>query len=250
MKKLLALIIAVSMTGLIFMFNFGCSPGAESKGKAKIEEAVIHFDGKSLDGWNVQQGEEKWWRVNDGMIEGGSLEEKVPHNTFITLPKSYQNFEFMIKMRIIAGEGEGFRNSGIQIRSQRLPDHHEMMGYQVDAGIGWWGKIYDESRRREVIAEPIDELALKKVVHDWDEWNAYRILCEGGRIRNWINGVAALDYTEQDPTIPLEGLIGMQAHSGGKFVVQFKDISIKELPPTVGAPTWKGVELKAWPKKN
>jgi hypothetical protein len=62
--------------------------------------------------------------------------------------------------------------------------------------------------------------------------------------------VAALDFTEEDPTIPLEGLIGVQVHSGGKFVVQFKDLSIRELPPTEGAKTWEGVELKAWPKKK
>ena len=207
------------------------------------------FDGRSFAGWHVREGEEKWWRIHDGVIEGGSLEEKVPHNTFITVPRVFQNFELKLKVRLIAGEGEGFKNSGIQVRSQRLPDHHEMIGYQVDAGIGWWGKIYDESRRRSVIAEPLDEAALKAVVHDWDDWNDYRILCEGPRIRTWINGVFAHDYTEEDPNIPLEGLMGVQAHSGGKFVVQFKDLSITELPYTPDAKSWRGVELKAWPRK-
>lgn len=224
--------------------------GRHNGGPLNYEPAVSLFDGQSLSGWQVREGEEKWWRVTDGVIEGGSFEEKVPHNTFITLPKSYQNFELKLKVRVIAGEGEGFKNSGIQVRSQRLPDHHEMIGYQVDAGIGWWGKIYDESRRRMVIAEPLDEAALKAVVHDWDEWNEYRILAEGPRIRTWINGVFAHDYTEEDSNMPLEGLIGVQAHSGGKFVVQFKDLSIRELPPTEGAKTWEGVELKAWPKKQ
>ncbi len=210
---------------------------------------VSLFDGQSLAGWHIREGEEKWWRVKDGVIEGGSFEEKVPHNTFITVPRNYQNFELKLKVRIIAGEGEGVKNSGIPVRSQRLPDHHEMIGYQVDAGIGWWGKIYDESRRRSVIAEPLDAEALKAAVHDWDEWNDYRILCEGPRIRTWINGVFAHDYTEEDPNMPLEGLIGVQAHSGGKFVVQFKDLSITELPHTPSAKSWRGVELKAWPRK-
>jgi type 1 glutamine amidotransferase len=210
---------------------------------------VTLFDGKTLDGWFVREGEEKWWRVKDGMIEGGSLEEKVPHNTFITLPKSYQNFELKMTMRLISGEGEGFKNSGIQVRSQRLPNHHEMLGYQVDGGPGWWGKLYDESRRRSVIAEPVDAEGIQSKVFDFDGWNSYRIVCNGPRMLSWINGVAAIDYTEEDPTIPLDGLIGMQAHGGGKFVVQFKDISIRELPPTEGAKTWEGVEVKEWPKK-
>lgn len=224
--------------------------GKHSQGPLVIEETVSLFDGESLTGWNIREGEEKWWRVKDGVIEGGSLEEKVPHNTFITLPKTYQNFEMKLSLRIIPSEEEGFKNSGIQIRSRRLPDHHEMIGYQVDGGIGWWGKLYDESRRRTVIAEPVDEAGIKQSVHDWNEWNAYRILCEGPRIRSWINGVAAIDYTEKDPEIPLEGLIGVQAHGGGKFVVQFKDVTIRELPETVGAKTWEGVELKAWPRKQ
>jgi hypothetical protein len=38
-------------------------------------------------------------------------------------------------------------NSGIQIRSIRVPKSKEMKGYQVDAGERWWGKLYDESRR-------------------------------------------------------------------------------------------------------
>jgi putative membrane-bound dehydrogenase-like protein len=196
---------------------------------------VSIFDGKTLDGWEIRKGEEKWWRVQDGMITGGSLEEVVPKNTFLTHHQRHANFELRLKLRLV--KGSGFMNSGVQIRSIRVPDNHEMSGYQVDAGIGWWGKIYDESRRNKVIAEPVDPAAVAAVVRDWD-WNDYRIRCEGPRIRSWINGVPALDYTEPDPKIPLEGLIGVQAHSGGKFLVQFKDITLEELPPTPGAPAW------------
>ena len=72
--------------------------------------------------------------------------------------------------------------------------------------------------------------AAAKAAHDWDEWNEYRIRCEGPRIRTWINGVAMVDYVEKDKEIPLEGLIGVQAHGGGKFLVQFKHVMIEILP--------------------
>jgi len=127
----------------------------------------------------------------------------------------------------------------VQIRSLRVPDHTEMSGYQVDAGDKWWGKLYDESRRNKVIAEPIDaaaDAAVKK-----EDWNDYRILAEGPRIRSWINGVPALDYTEADPAIALDGKIALQIHSGGVALVQFKDLVIEELAPTPGAPTWDKV---------
>ena len=211
-----------------------------------IAEPVSLFDGKTLDGWEIRKGEEAWWRVQDGMITGGSLEKKVPKNTFLTHNKRFSNFDLRFKVRLT--RGEGFINSGVQVRSIRVPGNHEMSGYQVDAGIGWWGKLYDESRRKKVIGEPIDAAAIAATAKDWD-WNDYRILCEGPRIRSWINGVPALDYTEKDAAIPLEGLIGLQAHSGGKFLVQFKDITLEELPPTPGAPAWP-VEGDRSPEKE
>ncbi|WP_075090819.1 PVC-type heme-binding CxxCH protein [Haloferula sp. BvORR071] len=197
---------------------------------------VSLFDGKSLDGWEIRPGEEKWWKVQDGMITGGSLEEKVPFNTFLATKKRYENFELKLKVRLT--QGEGFMNSGVQLRSRREADNSEMVGYQVDAGTGWWGKLYDESRRNKVVGEPLDAEAIKGAAKDWD-WNEYRIRCEGPRIRSWINGVAALDYKEEDGMIPLEGLIGLQTHGGGKVLAQFKDITIQELPPTPNSPKWE-----------
>jgi putative membrane-bound dehydrogenase-like protein len=188
-------------------------------------QPVSLFDGKTLNGWDIPEAERKWWKVEDGKIIGGSMEEKVPLNTFLSHSKTFTDFDLRFKVKLI--KKEGFANSGIQVRSLRKADAH-MSGYQVDAGIGYWGTIWDEHRRNKKIATPVDEAALKAVVKDWD-WNDYRILCEGSRIRTWINGVLAIDYNETDPSIPLTGLIGFQAHSGGKFLVEFKDITIEEL---------------------
>jgi putative membrane-bound dehydrogenase-like protein len=210
------------------------------------EPPAAIFDGNTLDGWEVRPGEEKWWSVRDGMITGGSMDEQIPHNTFLASRKRYANFDLRLKVRLV--KGSGFMNSGIQVRSIRVKDDHEMSGYQVDAGIDWWGKLYDESRRNRVIGEPVDPAALAAVVKDWD-WNDYRILCEGRRIRTWINGVAALDFTEEDAAIPLEGRIGLQAHGGGKMLAQFKDIAIRELPPTAGAPEWEEASVRT-PEKE
>ena len=102
-------------------------------------EPVSLFDGKTLDNWSTRQGEEKWWRVQDGMITGGSLTETLPFNCFLASQKTYQNFELKLKIKLT--KGEGFINSGIQIRSTRVPNNSEMSGYQVDAGIDWWGKL-------------------------------------------------------------------------------------------------------------
>jgi hypothetical protein len=46
----------------------------------------------------------------------------------------------------------------------------------------------------------------------------------------WLNGVLTVDYTEDDPKIPLSGLIGVQIHGGGKSQAWYKDLAIEELP--------------------
>ncbi len=196
---------------------------------------VSLFDGKTLSGW---EGDAAWWRVEEGEIRGGSLTTKVPKNFFLATERSYQNFDLRVKLRLT---GTGFVNSGIQMRSVRVPNSSEMSGYQVDYGKGWYGKIYDESRRNKVIADSKEPAAVIAAVKE-GEWNEYRILAEGNRIRSWVNGVPALDYVETEPNIAADGKIGIQIHSGGMAVIQAKDITIEELPPTPGALTWDKVE--------
>jgi putative membrane-bound dehydrogenase-like protein len=196
------------------------------------------FDGKSLAGW---EGDAAWWRVEDGEIRGGSATVNIPKNFFLATEKSYQNFDLRLKLRLT---GKGFINSGVQVRSIRVPRSTEMSGYQVDYGKGWYGKLYDESRRNKVIAEAKDPAAVLAAVKE-GEWNEYRILAEGSRIRSWINGVPALDYVETAPNIALDGKIGLQVHSGGMAIIQAKDITIEELPPTPGALTWDNVKPAA-----
>ncbi len=210
------------------------------------------FDGRTLQGW---EGDPKWWRVQDGALTGGSLTEKVPRNFFLATTRSYQNFELTLKLKLTGVPGTGMINSGVQIRSLRVPGDTEMSGYQVDAGDGWWGKLYDESRRNRVIAEPIDAAAVNAAVRK-DDWNEYRIRAEGARLRTWINGVAALDYTETAPNIAQDGHIAVQIHSGGMALVQVKDVRLQELPDTPG-PRWRDVgppppraPKKAAPKKS
>jgi putative membrane-bound dehydrogenase-like protein len=199
---------------------------------------VSLFDGQTLAGW---EGDPAWWRVEGGELRGGSATQNVPRNFFLATEKSYQNFDLRVKLRLT---GTGFVNSGVQIRSVRVPGNTEMSGYQVDFGPGWYGKLYDESRRNKVIADSTDPKAALAAVKEGD-WNEYRILAEGRRIRSWINGVPALDYTEADPKIATDGRIGIQIHGGGKAVVQAKDITIEELPATPAEMTWDKVKAAA-----
>lgn len=182
------------------------------------------FDGKTFAGWEGDTT--KTFRIVDGMIQAGNLNERVPRNEFLATTTRYTNFVLRLKVKLVGTEG--FVNSGVQIRSERKPQHHEMIGYQADIGAGWWGAIYDETRRNVMLAKP-DEAVVKKAVKE-NDWNDYEIRAEGKRIVLKLNGVTTVDYTEKDDTIPQHGLIAVQIHGDGKTMVSFKDITIEELP--------------------
>ncbi len=187
-------------------------------------EPVSLFDGKTLDGWETPTP--SLWHVEGGEIRGGSLTEKVAHNDFLSTRKAYADFDLHVKLRLT---GTGFVNSGVQIRSVRVPGSAETSGYQVDYGKGWYGKLYDESRRNKVIAESKDMKAATAAIKE-EDWNEIRVLAQGPRIQSWINGVPALDFTETDAAVVLDGQIAIQIHGGGAAQVQVKDVSIEELP--------------------
>lgn len=181
------------------------------------------FDGKTLDGW---EGDEKTWRVEDGAIVGGSLDTAVPRNEFLCTTKSYENFELKLKFKLLGDKDKA--NAGVQFRTKRIPKHHEVSGYQADIGQGYWGALYDESRRNKVLAGPSKEEAQKFA--KLDDWNEYKIRCEGAWIRLWLNGTPTVNYIEKEEKIESSGIIGLQVHGGGKTKAMYKDITIEELP--------------------
>lgn len=197
--------------------------GFALSGPARGAEPVHLFDGRTFSGWEGETN--RTWRVQDGALVGGSLKAPVPRNEFLASTRSYTNFVLRLQFRIL-GEGA---NAGIQIRSQRIPDNHEMIGYQADLGDPeWWGCLYDESRRNRVLAKA-DAAKVKAVLRPGD-WNDYEIRCEGRRVRLSINGVTTVDYTEEDATLVQAGRIGLQIHGGPPSEAWYRRITIEELP--------------------
>ena len=191
---------------------------AEEK-KSDATTTVI-FDGKTLEGWD---GDTSVFRVEQDSIIGGQLKDKIPHNFFLSSKEEYSDFELTLEFRLI-GEGT---NAGVQLRSKRIPDHHEMIGYQADLGQNYWGALYDESRRNKILAAPKKE-ELDKVLKR-DDWNKYRILCEGRHIQLWINDFKTVDYTDADEAIEQKGLIALQIHGGPPGEAYYRNIRIRRI---------------------
>ncbi len=212
---------------------------------------VSLFDGRTLSGW--ESPTPALWKVVDGCLTGGDGVTKVPHNDFLCTKASFSNFTLRLKIRLTGDPTTGLINSGVQIRTSRIPGQSEVAGYQCDYGDPeWWAAIYDEGRRNKLMAKT-DMAAINPVLKRGD-WNEYMIRAEGPHIQTWINGALGVDYMETDPNIAQDGILGFQVHGGGNTKVQIKDVTIEELPATPGAPTWDKVgrpgEKKAVPKKD
>jgi len=185
------------------------------------------FDGKSLDGWEQQNGTATY-RVEEGCVVGKTTEGSP--NSFLATKKSYGNFELKFEVKV-----DDALNSGVQIRSRSLADVDKgrVHGPQVEIAInGTAGFVYGEGLKgmgwlSEDRSDPKAQAAFKK-----GEWNKYRVLAEGKSIKTWVNDVPVANLVDEKTNM-LSGFIGLQVHGikkgTGPYEVRWKNISIREL---------------------
>ncbi len=84
--------------------------------------------------------------------------------------------------------------------------------------------------RVRVTTAATDEKARK--AYQPGEWNRYRIVAQGDRIRTWVNGVSVADsrVVEKEDAA---GFLGLQVHSikpgTGPYQVRWRGIQLREL---------------------
>jgi hypothetical protein len=223
MKKSLTLV-------FILLVAFGLAAAVDESGWVSL------FDGKTLEGWSVKGGEAKY-KVEDGAIVGTTVERSA--NTFLCRgPYS----DFVLEFDVLCDKE---LNSGVQIRSHayekdtpleskkgQIRKAGTVYGYQCEitkAEEGVAGNFWDEARRTKWLDDFSKKPEAAKAYKD-GEWNHYRIVAQGDRIRSWVNGVPCADFRDE---LDASGLIGLQVHSvrpgTGPYVVRWKNIRLREL---------------------
>lgn len=199
------------------------------------------FDGKTLDGWSVQSGTATY-SVEDGIIVGRTV--KGSPNTFLCTEKEYGDFvlEFEVKcdpelnsgvqFRSIVPEAGTvfiFRNNDGEI-SERKNKAGRLYGYQVEIARqegGGAGGVYDEARRAFFLDMPEPGSEASKAFKD-DDWNQYRIECNGNHIITSVNGHICADFED---SMTSRGIIGLQVHqvpdNAPTYEVRWRNIRIK-----------------------
>ncbi|MCP5113140.1 MAG: DUF1080 domain-containing protein [bacterium] len=173
------------------------------------------FNGENLDGWD---GDPRLWRVEDGVLIGSTEGVKLTDNTFLITKRDYSNFHLRLEVKLRN------HNSGVQFRSEALPNW-VVRGLQADIAQGnWWGSIYDEKGTRGVIVNGWTGKAEHVVKQG--EWNDFEVLCQGDLIQIRINGSLTAELRDSSSTA---GVIALQLHRGPAMEVRFRNIRIKEL---------------------
>lgn len=197
------------------------------------------FNGKDLTGWDGKPG---WWTVQDGALTAESTPDKPCRVCNYLFWRDGQPADFELRADFkISGQG----NSGIQIRSEPRPSW-DTYGYQADmTGDGELiGFVYhhkyaliagrgtkaiftaDNQSTVEQLNDPADLLKHYKP----DDWNQYRVVCDGPDITLYINGVLMCQITDHRVTeAARHGVIALQMHPGPPMKIQFKNIRLKVL---------------------
>ena len=178
------------------------------------------FNGKDLSGWK-KNGDEK------RIVEQGTIlcESTANEYGYLTTEKTYRDFILRLKFK-----GEAAGNSGVFLHSKILgidPQHGpdiEGMQVEVDANVGkHTGGLYESGGRGWVaMPTPEGEQALKP-----GEWNELEVSVHGAHIVTQLNGTEIVDFTDSSPKF-VDGVIGLQIHTGGGVKVRWKDIYIQQ----------------------
>lgn len=202
------------------------------------------FNGTDLQGWEVKGAPESNFFVEDGNLVA-ETKMGLP-NTFLATKKNYHNFEVEVDFKVDQG-----MNSGVQIRSgvyeeptttpylngnleqgTRDWEAGRVHGYQIEidpSDRAWTGGFYEEGGRGWLV--PLTDNEPARRAFRQGEWNHFRIVADGNRFQTWINGVPAIETTDDDAG---SGFIALQLHSIPNedqegLRVLWKNIRIREL---------------------
>lgn len=223
------------LVAMLTLVVIGCLASTATAGDG---DWVSLFDGKTLDGWK-REGGYATYEVKDGMIVGTTAEGS--KNTFLCKgPFS----DFILELDVLC---DVELNSGIQIRShvyekdtpqeskpKRIREKGEVYGYQCEIAAPASessGNFWDEGRRTRWLDDFSAKPEAKKAFKG-GEWNHYRIVAQGDRIRSWVNGVACADFRDDRDA---SGFIGLQVHGikkgTGPYQVRWRNVRLRELKP-------------------
>jgi len=177
---------------------------------------ISMFDGKSLDGWKINEKPESW-KIEDGVIVANGDRS---HLFFMRHDRPFVNFEFQAEVMTEKGS-----NSGIFFHTKFQEEGWPRIGYesQVNNTQGDPQKTGGLYNTVKVLEAPAKD----------GVWFTQYIKVDGKHVVVKIDGETVVDYTEPDDvggTVRLgEGTFALQAHDPGS-TVRYRNLKVRRLP--------------------
>ena len=223
---------------------------------AAAVDFVSLFNGRDLAGWKVPAGDNGHWKVLNGVIDYDARSEAPAGMKDLWTQWEYGDFVLKLDWRIKETPGTYPMPDVQPDGSYRLgADGKPVLTHRPNADSGillrgnsksqlniWcWpigsGEIYGYRNDPKMPPE-VRRAATPKVHADKPvgEWNTFEITMRGDRVSVVLNGKQVIENA-QLPGVPARGAIGLQHHGtfkdgkydGASALVQFRNISIKEL---------------------
>src|SRR5512140_3768781 len=176
------------------------------------------FDGKTLQGWAIQDGPQSAFYADAGDIVG---HDSSGFPAWLRSEKEYENFDLRLEFFL-----KGWMDGGVLIHA---PEHGR------PAWAGMLVKIfhqYDKEPQTNSMGAIFPVVAPKLVnVRAKGEWNNMRILMDWPRLQVWVNGEQIQDVDcDAQPALHhrlRQGFIGLSALA---YPHRFRNLRIRELP--------------------
>jgi hypothetical protein len=212
------------MKRLVCSLAFACLAWlAPARAAAPTEEGFVQlFDGKTLDGWKINEHAESW-KIADGAIVANGDRS---HLFYVGDDKPYVNFE--LRADVKTGTEA---NGGIYFHTKFQETGWPKYGFEAQVNNSPVGKKDPRKTGSLYAVKDVMEPPAKD-----GEWFTETVIVRGSRVVIKINDKVVTDYTEpadkkpgDDFTRKLDhGTFALQAHDPGS-TVHFKNIRVKRL---------------------
>lgn len=205
-----ALLTAVAFAGSLCVL-------ADEKEAKDNDGFMSLFDGKSLDGWKVNENPDSF-SVKDGMIIANGPRAHLFYDGKIC-DHNFKNFHFKAEVMTTPGS-----NSGLYFHTKFQDEGWPSAGYEVQVN-----QTHGDPKKSSGLYDVKD--VFEAPAKD-NEWYTQEIIVKGKQIITKVNGKTQVDYTEPDGVTKSRklssGTFAIQAHDP-KSKVFYKNIMVKPL---------------------